>query len=155
MKKPKQHRKKIKNDHLQLDKLHSITLFSHLKPDKSGKLGDVDFGHMAPRRNYMQDASSSSMYDPHRAFTSLKSSESNDNINLGDIQHAFFPASPKPFVAENSVAKTVEGLPGPPQDLKAPIIKARFVTLSWKPPVVNNENISTYSVYYRQEGSVR
>lgn len=48
-----------------------------------------------------------------------------------------------------------EGLPGPPQDLKAPVIKARFVILSWKPPVVNNDVIITYSVYYRQEGSKR
>ena len=139
--------------------MQSITLFSHLKPENSAKLGDVDFGHLASRRNYMQDSStfsaSHSVFDPHRAFSSLKSSESFDNINLGDTQHAFSPASPKPFIAETPVSKTSEGLPGPPQDLKAPIVKARFVTLSWKPPLINNEHIHTYTVYYRQEGSER
>jgi neogenin len=160
-KKPKSGRKKAKkedNHKSPIDKMQSITLFSHLKPEGAAKLGDVDFGHLASRRNYMQDSSTSSthsIYDPHSAFTSLKSSESYDNINLGDIQHAFFPASPKPFPAESSVAKTVEELPGSPQDLKAPIVKARFVTLSWRPPHFNSENIHTYSVYYRQEGSER
>ncbi|XP_015837098.1 neogenin isoform X4 [Tribolium castaneum] len=57
--------------------------------------------------------------------------------------------------AESSVAKTTEGFPGPPQDLKAPIVKARFVTLSWRAPLVNSDNIHTYTVYYRQEGSER
>ncbi|RZC39998.1 neogenin, partial [Asbolus verrucosus] len=139
-----------------IDKMQSITLFSHLKPEGSARLGDVDFGHLAPRRNYMQDSSTShNIYDPHRAFTSLKSSESYDNMNLGDIQHAFFPASSKPFLAESSVAKTTEGLPGPPQDLKALFVKARLVILTWRPPYVNSNNIHTYSVYYRQEASER
>ncbi|XP_063919395.1 neogenin isoform X2 [Zophobas morio] len=162
-KKPKSSRKKVKKDEphhkTPIDKMQSITLFSHLKPENSAKLGDVDFGHLASRRNYMQDSStfsaSHSVFDPHRAFSSLKSSESFDNINLGDTQHAFSPASPKPFIAETPVSKTSEGLPGPPQDLKAPIVKARFVTLSWKPPLINNEHIHTYTVYYRQEGSER
>lgn len=136
--------------------MQSFALFSNLKSENSARLGDVDFGHFARRRNFMQDSSTSTqIYDPQRAFSSLKSSESYDNINLGDTQHAFFPASSKPFTAESTVAKTTEGFPGPPQDLKAPIVKARFVTLSWKPPIVNNDNIHTYTVYYRQEGSER
>ncbi|XP_044265919.1 neogenin isoform X2 [Tribolium madens] len=157
-KKPKPGRKKSKkNRDNPIDQMQSFTLFSHLKPDSSARLGDVDFGHFARRKNFLQDSSASTqtIYDPQRAFSSLKSSESYDNINLGDTQHAFFPPSSTSITAESSVAKTTEGFPGPPQDLKAPIVKARFVTLSWKAPLVNNDNIHTYTVYYRQEGSER
>ncbi|KAJ8955696.1 hypothetical protein NQ318_008568 [Aromia moschata] len=133
-------------------KQQSISLFSSLKSENTAKLGDVDFGHLLKSNVQNLD---SSVYDPHSAFTSLKSSESNDNINLGDVQSAFTPASLTPLAAGNSTKKITDGLPGPPQDLKAPVIKARFIILSWKPPAENSDSIQAYSVYYRQEGSDR
>ncbi|KAJ8924156.1 hypothetical protein NQ315_006940 [Exocentrus adspersus] len=134
-------------------KQQSISLFSSLKSDSTAKLGDVDFGHLLKPNVHNSE---SALYDPHTAFTSLKSSESNnDNINLGDIQSAFFPSSPIPVSAGSSETKITDGLPGPPRDLKAPIIKARFIILSWKPPMENAESIQAYSIYYRQEGSDR
>ncbi|KAJ8932115.1 hypothetical protein NQ314_014896 [Rhamnusium bicolor] len=133
-------------------KQQSISLFSSLKSENTAKLGDVDFGHLLRANTQNLDTG---IYDPHSAFTSLKSSESNDNINLGDIQSAFTPASLKPLAAGSSEKKITDGLPGPPQDLKAPIIKARFISLSWKPPVDNGDSIQAYSIYYRQEGSDR
>lgn len=154
-------RKKAKKDEsyskpVTLDKSLSIGLFSNLKSENGGRLGDVDFGHLAPRKNnFLQDSSSNhNIYDPHSAFTSLKSSESNnDNINLGDTQTAFFPATPKPFAADSSVH--LKGVPDAPQDLKTLVVKARFVVLSWKPPAKNGDGIHTYTVYYRQENSER
>ncbi|KAL1513925.1 hypothetical protein ABEB36_003263 [Hypothenemus hampei] len=55
----------------------------------------------------------------------------------------------------SSERKITEGLPGPPLDLKAVIVKARFVILSWKPPLENSQNVDAYSIYCRQEGSDR
>lgn len=134
-------------------KQQSISLFSSLKSENTANLGDVDFGHLL--KSNVQN-SDSSVYDPHSAFTSLKSSESNsDSINLGDIQSAYFPSSPKPLSAGSSERKIIDGLPGPPQDLKAPIVKGRFIILSWKPPLENGDSIQAYSIYYRQEGSDR
>ncbi|PNF15008.1 hypothetical protein B7P43_G18453, partial [Cryptotermes secundus] len=46
-------------------------------------------------------------------------------------------------------------LPSAPRELKAVIVSARFVTLSWNPPEKVNGRVLTYSVFYRQEGSER
>jgi neogenin len=46
-------------------------------------------------------------------------------------------------------------LPSAPRELKAVIVSARFVTLSWNPPEKVNGQILTYSVFYQQEGSER
>lgn len=122
-------------------------------------MGEVDFGHLAPPKHTIFNANSRENIDPHSIFTSLKSSETNDNSNnLGDVQTAYTESHPRsnPFIAEEiNSGRQIEGLPGPPQDLKAPIVKARFVVLSWKPPILNSDDIITYSVYYRQEGSKR
>nr|CAI5828476.1 unnamed protein product [Callosobruchus analis] len=48
-----------------------------------------------------------------------------------------------------------KGAPSSPRDLRAPVVKGRFVTLSWKPPEDEAEGILGYSIYYRQEGSDR
>lgn len=101
-------------------------------------------------------------FDPHDILQSLITSE-NDNINnnLRDVHFAYTESPsiimPNPIAAseDTSFPTKSEGLPGPPEDLKAPVVKSRFVILSWKPPVINNEDIITYSVYYRQEGSKR
>ncbi|XP_074038285.1 neogenin protein frazzled [Leptinotarsa decemlineata] len=94
-------------------------------------------------------------FDPHSAFNSLKSSETEIDP-LGDIQFAFTPSPDDPVSAAGSGGKGVaQGVPGPPQDLRAPIVKARFVILSWKPPLENGDSIQAYSIYYRQEGSDR
>lgn len=97
-------------------------------------------------------------FDSHSVFSSLRSSEINDS-NLGDVLTAFtesFPFS-KPNIAEGYLESrpSTNVFPGPPQDLKAPVVQPRFVALSWKPPIINSENIITYSVYYRQEDSER
>lgn len=153
-----------------------------MKSESSAKLGDVDFAHLAPpvlsssrssnNKHYLQDSSATATtvhgdYDPHSAFTSLKSSETNDNNNLnnlGDIQSAFFPASSKlpHFAVDSAIASDAatgklgaNSLPGAPQDLRAPIIKARFVILSWRAPLINADNIQTYTVYYKHAGSER
>lgn len=42
-----------------------------------------------------------------------------------------------------------------PQNVEAAIIGARFVTLRWKPPAHSVGEISSYSVFYREEGSYR
>lgn len=132
-----------------------------MKPEKTAKLGDVDFGHRAPPKQITLNVDNNAAhggYDPHSIFTSLRSSETNDNNNnnLGDTLSAYTESSSysKPIAEEND-GEAAEGLPGPPQDLKAAIVKARFVTLSWQAPVFTNGEIITYSVYYRQEGSER
>lgn len=141
-----------------LDKTQSRTLFAHLKPEKTAKLGDVDFGHRAPHKSISFDNNSRNGYDPHSIFTSLRSSEDNNsNNNLGVVLSAYtesYPSS-KPFAADESDPDIIESLPGPPQDIKASIVKARFVTLNWQSPLFTNGDILTYSVYYRQEGSER
>ncbi|XP_057669048.1 neogenin isoform X2 [Diorhabda carinulata] len=141
-KKSKLHSKKVPHQ-------QSISLFSSLKSDSDATLGDINFTQLTKSSNR-------TIFDPHTAFNSLKSSESNDtNNNLGDIQFAFTPPPPKPIAASTSDRKLEDGLPGPPQDLRAPIVKARFVILSWKPPLENGDNIISYSIYYRQNGSDR
>jgi len=47
------------------------------------------------------------------------------------------------------------GVPGPPTNLQAVITSTRFVTLSWEPPTSPASQITGYSVFYQQEGSVR
>lgn len=92
--------------------------------------------------------------DPQTAFNSLRSSETGDDAGgLGDVQSAF--SSQKSLSVGNSERGIIEGLPGPPLDLKALIVKARFVILSWKPPLENPQNVEAYSIFCRQEGSDR
>lgn len=91
--------------------------------------------------------------DPQTAFNSLRSSETGDDVGLGDVQSAF--SSQKSLSVGNSERGIIEGLPGPPLDLKALIVKARFVILSWKPPLENPQNVEAYSIFCRQEGSDR
>lgn len=80
----------------------------------------------------------------------------NNNNNLGKTETAYSSKYPKPIPASSHDEKnSTDGLPGPPKDVRAPLIKARFIILKWEPPTVNADNIITYSVYYRQEGSIR
>lgn len=137
------------------DRTQSLSLFSSLKFEKSAHLGDVDFGHLA-RSNSNRSTNIRSGLNPHSILTSLQTTDTKpDDINLGDTAYSY--ASAKPPLAEDSAdsTKLLDVLPGPPRDLKAPVVEARFVVLSWKPPVVNSEDIITYSVYYQQEGSER
>ncbi|KAG5888723.1 hypothetical protein JTB14_023799 [Gonioctena quinquepunctata] len=147
----------------------SKKLFSSLKTDAKSKPADPEVVEDSAKNgetsskigeasaNAFEDSANigDSSFDSHFAFNSLKSSESKDL--LGDVQFAFTPSPHDPPVsAASSGGKSVtDGLPGPPRDLKAPIVKARFVILSWKPPVENGESILAYSIYYRQEGSDR
>lgn len=134
-------------------KQQSISLFSSLKADTNDQLSDEDVDKFF-KNNKKIDRS---FIDSQLAFTSLKSSESGDDgdTNLGDTQSAYTIPPFNPFTVNPAGKKIIDGLPGPPQDLKAPIVKGRFVILSWKPPVDNAEDIQWYSVYYRQEGSDR
>ncbi|XP_076267097.1 neogenin protein frazzled isoform X3 [Rhynchophorus ferrugineus] len=144
---PKNRPKKILSKPIDLSyKKQSATLFTALKSEDGGKLGEVDFGH-ALKPSIVSD------YDPHSAFSSLKSSESSDDSSLGETQSAY--SSHNTNLAGNTDSKITDGLPGPPLDLKSIITKARFVILSWKPPQENANNVETYSMYYRQEGSDR
>ncbi|KAK8752524.1 hypothetical protein OTU49_005992, partial [Cherax quadricarinatus] len=45
--------------------------------------------------------------------------------------------------------------PSPPRHLQAIIASNRFITLAWHEPEKNNDHIVGYSVFYRQEGSLR
>ncbi|XP_047487273.1 LOW QUALITY PROTEIN: neogenin-like [Penaeus chinensis] len=45
--------------------------------------------------------------------------------------------------------------PSSPRRLQAIIASNRFITLAWHEPRINNEHIVGYSVFYRQEGSLR
>ncbi|XP_063603136.1 neogenin-like [Penaeus indicus] len=45
--------------------------------------------------------------------------------------------------------------PSSPRRLQAIIASNRFITLAWHEPRLNNEHIVGYSVFYRQEGSLR
>lgn len=131
-------------------KQQSISLFTSLKADTNEKLSELD------DTDYFKDEKkiNRSLIDPEEVFTSLTSSET-DDTNFSKIQPAYTFPQLNPFTAIPSGKKIVDGLPGPPQDLKAPIVKGRFVILSWKPPVENSEDIQSYSVYYRQENSDR
>ncbi|XP_049824864.1 neogenin isoform X2 [Aethina tumida] len=130
----------------QLHKQRSKLIFDNLKPD----MGETAYAHK-PRDT---DLTRNSKFDAHSAFSSLISSESNDDTNLGDVQPAFSPAS-LDSATGNAEKKISDGLPGPPLDLKALITKARFIILSWSPPIENREAIEAYGVYYKQEGSQR
>lgn len=142
-------------------KQQSISLFTSLKADTNENPSDLDPDSFIKNSNNNKKLNKS-FIDSQLAFTSLKSSESDDDYddddddtNLGDTQSAYTFPPFNPFTANPSGKKIIDGLPGPPQDLKAPIVKGRFVILSWKPPVENAEDIQSYAVYYRQEGSDR
>ncbi|XP_048523276.1 neogenin isoform X2 [Dendroctonus ponderosae] len=138
--------KKVQAKSMNPYKQHSKFLFTSLISEDR-ELGDMDFGHLV--KPSVQSGAMN--IDPQSAFNSLKSE--NEQSNLGDVQSAF--SSLKPLLAGNSGKKISEGLPGPPLDLKAVIIKARFVILSWKPPQENSQLVEAYSTYFRQEGSSR
>lgn len=54
------------------------------------------------------------------------------------------------FVDPNLVS-----LENAPQNMEAAIVGARFVTLRWKPPLGFVGPITSYSVFYKEEGSDR
>ncbi|XP_026472597.1 neogenin-like [Ctenocephalides felis] len=69
---------------------------------------------------------------------------------LGPNGHTYGDINHTPIISGNE-----NGLPGPPRDLVAYIVKTRFVTLKWSEPEETNGNILGYSVYYRLQGSQR
>ncbi|XP_045461534.1 neogenin isoform X4 [Harmonia axyridis] len=135
-------------------KNQSFTLFSSLKSEKTAKLSDVDFSHLYQRANFKPGPTNDlKNFNPMSAFSSLVSSDANDT----DIEYfqANLPTYPKPISGQQQAGKKDGVEIGAPQDVKAPVIKGRFIILSWKPPVGNAEDIEGYSVYYQQEGSER
>ncbi|XP_021962804.1 neogenin isoform X2 [Folsomia candida] len=47
------------------------------------------------------------------------------------------------------------GGPSAPRDISAVLISTRFVTLTWKAPIITNGNIIAYAIYYKEIGSDR
>lgn len=154
---PKQKRKKKP-----VDKMFSLTSFEQLKTEKTPKLyvdssmsSLLSIDSVRPpitKSNVNNNKNGINAFD---IFESLKTSDSSDSNNLRDVNFAFTPSTTNPTADDPSYASKSDGLPGPPQDLRAPVVKARFVILTWNPPIVNNEDIIAYSAYYRQEGSKR
>lgn len=58
---------------------------------------------------------------------------------------------------DDDAASSVAGrkIPSEPLEFTAPIVKARFVALSWSEPMTTNGDILAYSVIYKVKGSVR
>lgn len=58
---------------------------------------------------------------------------------------------------DDDAAASVAGrkIPSEPLEFTAPIVKARFVALSWSEPMTTNGDILAYSVIYKVKGSVR
>ncbi|XP_017786594.1 PREDICTED: neogenin isoform X2 [Nicrophorus vespilloides] len=153
-KSPKKPNKRKKTAQLRPNDETSRALFDILKSDSSSgsKLGDFNFGYSAPLKPFNNNNYRHGPYYQSN-FSTLQNSDSNNN--LGDTLTITDPfSSSKPYVGDDP-GHILDGAPGPPQDLKALFIKARFIVLSWKPPVVNNDDIVTYSVYFRHEGSER
>lgn len=139
-----------------LDRTQSLSLFSSLKSDRPSKASHVVFSQLSPTANTNENSDFNTKLNPHSFLDSLRSdspSEPNES-SLGNTAFSF--ASPKSNLGDDYMdpSKSLDLLPGPPRDLKAPLVEARFVVLSWSPPS-NNDDIVTYSVYYRQEGSER
>lgn len=147
-KKKFQSTRKLLDDSKPLDRTQSLSLFSSLKSDRPAKLAPPDL----PARN----PAFGSDLNPHTFLDSLRSDSPGDpnDGSLGNTAFSF--ASSKSNLGDDYLdpSKSLDLLPGPPRDLKAPLVEARFVVLSWKPPL-NGDDIVTYSVYYRQEGSER
>lgn len=154
----------------------SLSLFSSLKPEKTARLGDVDFGQLQSdfgsdnrqkndSRNFRTDSGNFRTdsggfrtdsgnfrtdlgnFNPHKILSSLQTTD-----RLGETAYSY--ASPKPDLGE-SRSGDPDGRPGAARDLRAPVVEARFAVLSWRPPARNGDDIVAYSVYYRQEGSER
>lgn len=133
-----------------LDRTQSLSLFSSLKSDKPTRtsLSHTTISNENPLFN--------AELNPHSFLDSLRSDSPSDpnESSLGNTAFSF--ASPKSNLGDDYMdsSKSLDLLPGPPRDLKAPLVEARFVVLSWNPPLTSDD-IVTYSVYYRQEGSER
>lgn len=72
------------------------------------------------------------------------------NKSLSNVDGHTYGDNHSPIILGNE-----NGLPGPPRDLVAYIVKTRFVTLKWSEPEETNGNILGYSVYFRLQGSQR
>lgn len=144
-------------ENAKLLKNQSYSLFSSLKSEKTAKLSDVDFSHLYQKLNFNPSATNDlKNFNPMSAFSSLVSSDANDTAP--DVEHfqANIPTYPKPISGQHGKKTDGEGAEiGPPLDLKAPVVKARFIILNWKPPVVNADSVEGYWVYYQEEGSER
>lgn len=161
----------------------SLSLFSSLKPEKTARFDEIDFSQLQSdfgnanrqkidSRNFRTDSGNIKTdsgnfrtdsgnfrtdlgnFSPHKILSSLQTTDAKPSGGLGETAYSF--ASPKPDLGDTSGGfGDYDRRPGAPKDLKAPVVEARFVVLSWKPPPRNSEDIVAYSVYYQQEGSER
>lgn len=143
------------DDSKTLDRTQSLSLFSSLKSDKPSKASHVGFSQLSHTPTNQNPVFNGDV-NPHSFLDSLRSDSPSDpnESSLGNTAFSF--ASPKTNLGDDYMdpSKSLDLLPGAPRDLKAPLVEARFVVLSWNPPL-NSDDIVTYSVYYRQEGSQR
>lgn len=162
--KPKKRKKKPSLSLLTQRKPDGFPLISDSSDELPLPLGRTDFAHFTePHEIFFgtkPDKSSpknnnKKPYDPHRIFTSLQASSSHDlSDDLGLIKPAFSFPLPRanPFIADlPHKTANVDA----PRNLSAPMYNARFVVLSWSPPISQYEEIETYTVFYRQENSNR
>lgn len=139
-----------------LDRTQSLSVFSSLKSDKPTRTSHVGFSQLSHTATTNQNPVFNAELNPHSFLDSLRSDSPSDpnESSLGNTAFSF--ASPKSNLGDDYAdpSKSLDLMPGAPRDLKAPLVEARFVVLSWNPPL-NSDDIVTYSVYYRQEGSER
>jgi hypothetical protein len=85
-----------------------------------------------------------------------------DSLNLPPIRRTrtptgqIIPTSPSATSTDHDLDNhSPSGGPSAPREISAVVINARFVTLTWKSPVLSNGNIIAYAIYYKEIGSDR
>ena len=60
------------------------------------------------------------------------------------------------FIDDTESLESFEGsVPSAPRNLSLVIVTSRFITLQWQEPEDTNGDITSYNIYYKQEGSQR
>ena len=60
------------------------------------------------------------------------------------------------FIDDTDNIDSIEGsVPSAPSNLSVVIVTSRFITLRWQEPENTNGEITSYYIYYKQEGSQR
>ncbi|XP_063835634.1 uncharacterized protein LOC135084822 [Ostrinia nubilalis] len=133
---------------------HTKTSFSNSTQDifnslvSSGHWGDQSADPTPEDLDFLGETSSAFTSGPELEYdynydadqtdeNDLDSFHANEGLDLDQLRHA------------NATVIS------PPKNLKAVIVKHRFVTLSWEEPDTKNEDISGYAVIYKVKGSER
>lgn len=88
---------------------------------------------------------------PTNILTNSSSHETHSNSGIEEEIEAtkYSPTEEEPVEGVN------KGVPTEPLEVKAVIVKPRFVTLSWTEPATTNGDILVYAVIYNVNGSLR